>query len=252
MEELSWDEYKRRIEAGAILFLPCGALEQHGYHLPLGTDVTIPLCLALRLAPQVNGIVAPPLSYGYKSQPLSGGGQHFPGTTSLDGQTLTWLTRDVLKEFMRHGATRIVLLQGHMENTFFLIEGIDLARRESAAYTGKILLIEWWQLLSSPTLDQVFDQNFPGWELEHAALVETALMMYFRPELVQTEKITAEKVEHPLPYHLFPYPPDMVTPSGSLSPAHRASREKGEALVEEIVAAALAILQREFGEDTAS
>lgn len=248
MEELSWDEYTRRLEAGAILFLPCGALEQHGYHLPLGTDVTIPLFLALRLAEQVNGIVAPPLTYGYKSQPLSGGGQHFPGTTSLDGQTLTWLTRDVLKEFMRHGATRIVLLQGHMENTFFLIEGIDLARREYAGYNGKILLIEWWELLSSQTLDQVFDQDFPGWELEHAALVETALMMYFRPDLVQAEKITAEKVEHPLPYHLFPYPPDMVTPSGSLSPAHRATREKGEAMVEEIVTAALAILRKEFGE----
>jgi creatinine amidohydrolase len=247
MEELTWDEYRDRIEAGAVVFLPCGSLEQHGYHLPLGTDVQIPLQLSLRLAPESNGVVAPPLAYGYKSQPQSGGGQHFPGTVSLDGQTLTLLTRDVLRELIRHGAKRIVLMQGHMENTFFLIEGIDLARRESTAEEVKILLIEWWELLSQPTLDQVFDHQFPGWALEHAALVETALMQYLLPALVHREKITTDQVERVLPYRLFPYTLDMVTPSGSLSPAYKATKEKGEALVAEISTKALQILKREFG-----
>ena len=39
MSDLSWPEYKRRLEEeDAIILLPVGAVEQHGYHLPLGTD----------------------------------------------------------------------------------------------------------------------------------------------------------------------------------------------------------------------
>jgi len=86
MSSLSWVEYQARIrDSQAIALIPCGALEQHGPHLPLGTDALLSTALAQSVAEQVKGLVAPTFSYGYKSQPKSGGGQHFPGTTSLDG-----------------------------------------------------------------------------------------------------------------------------------------------------------------------
>ncbi|WP_255969945.1 creatininase family protein, partial [Klebsiella pneumoniae] len=70
-------------------FLPCGATEQHGPHLPLGTDALLASAISAEVAARVGGLVAPALSYGYKSQPKCGGGQHFCGTTSLDGATLS-------------------------------------------------------------------------------------------------------------------------------------------------------------------
>ncbi len=87
MDQLSWVEYARRVrEQSPVVFLPCGATEQHGPHLPLGTDALLASALCEDVARQVDGLVAPALSYGYKSQPKCGGGQHFCGTTSLDGR----------------------------------------------------------------------------------------------------------------------------------------------------------------------
>ena len=89
MNELSWVDYQARIEGDAPpVLLPVGALEQHGPHLPLGTDALLATSVAADAARRVGGLVAPALAYGYKSQPKCGGGQHFCGTTSVDAATL--------------------------------------------------------------------------------------------------------------------------------------------------------------------
>ena len=79
MSDLSWPEYKRRLEEeDAIILLPVGAVEQHGYHLPLGTDWIMATEMSRRAAERVGGGVAPPVMYAYKSQIRSGGG-NYPG-----------------------------------------------------------------------------------------------------------------------------------------------------------------------------
>ena len=131
MNRMSWVQYRERVSTtNAPVFLPVGALEQHGPHLPLGTDAMLATGIAAGAAAAVGGIVAPALSYGYKSQPKCGGGQHFCGTTSLDAATLIGQVRDTIREFVRHGVERLVLVNGHYENQWFLIEGVDLALRE--------------------------------------------------------------------------------------------------------------------------
>ena len=131
MNRMDWTNYEQRVRGdGAVVFLPCGATEQHGPHLPLGTDHILAHEVAAGVARRVGGIVAPALSYGYKSQVKCGGGQHFCGTTSLDAATLIGNVRDTIREFARHGARAVVLCNGHYENTWFLIEGIELAMRE--------------------------------------------------------------------------------------------------------------------------
>lgn len=116
MAELSWPEWEARIQAGAIIFLPLGATEQHGPHLPLNVDVILPTAVAERVARQLGGLVAPTLNYGYKSMPRSGGGQSFPGTASLDAATFSHTIRDVIRDMGLHGARRFVILNGHLEN----------------------------------------------------------------------------------------------------------------------------------------
>ena len=75
LAEMTWPEVDEPIGRGAGVFLPVGATEQHGYHLPLATDVLLPTELALAVADEHDFLVAPPVSYGYRSRPLSGGGQ---------------------------------------------------------------------------------------------------------------------------------------------------------------------------------
>jgi len=80
---MTWEEYRDVITENLII-LPVGSLEQHGPHLPLNVDVVIPSSLAKMVAEKTDAIVLPAIAYGYKSHPTSGGGQLFPGTTSLN------------------------------------------------------------------------------------------------------------------------------------------------------------------------
>ena len=123
---------RAKVAARVPVIIPLGATEQHGPHLPLNVDVVLPTGVAERVATEVGGLVAPTIPYGYKSQPRSGGGQAFPGTTSLDAQTFALVLRDIIRDLAAHGVRRIVVLNGHFENTWPSVEGVDLGLREAA------------------------------------------------------------------------------------------------------------------------
>jgi creatinine amidohydrolase len=248
---MTWTEYQRRlVEESPVVLLPVGALEQHGPHLPMGTDAMIATALATRVADRINGIAAPAFTYGYKSQPKMGGGNHFCGTTSLDGNTLSVALRDVIKEFARHGARKVAVIDGHYENQMFLIEGIDLAVRD-LRYDGiqdiKVVRLEYWDFTSEKTLKFVFPEGFPGYALEHAAVMETSISLYLHRHLVHMDLMPEDPPANFPPYDVYPTNTDWVPPSGVLSSAKTASREKGEALVTEYVRTITAALEKEFG-----
>lgn len=248
MGSLSWVEYQQRLhEENPIVLIPCGALEQHGPHLPLGTDALLSTSIAQSVAEQINGIVAPTFSYGYKSQPKSGGGQHFPGTISLDGNSLSQLLRDVLRELVRQGATQIVVVNGHYENQWFLTEGIELAVRDVGTGTNlRVMRLEYWDFLTEEILNQVFPDGFPGFALEHAAVMETSLMAYYHPKLVRLDRIPeVPSVDFP-PYDVFPLRPEWVPASGVLSSAKAATAEKGDLMANHIANGIAAAIQHEF------
>jgi creatinine amidohydrolase len=204
--------------------------------------------MAESLAERLGGMVLPTISYGYKSQARSGGGQTFPGTTSLDGKTLIAMTTDILRELARHGVEKLVVLDGHYENQWFLTEGIELAQREFEV-TGrhmKIVRTEYWDFCPQSVLDAVFDGDFPGYDLEHAALIETSMMLYWQPGLVDVAKIPTDG---PAVFNAFDhYPQDGkgVPPSGVLAPALGASAEKGRMIIEGTLDALEASLRAMF------
>jgi creatinine amidohydrolase len=246
MDHLTWPEFQERLNQSAFI-LPLGATEQHGYHMPLGVDVFLPLHLALEVAGAFPAVVAPPLAYGYKSQPKSGGGGRFPGTTSFDGATLTAAVRDFVRELARQGQASIVLLNGHMENAMFAAEGVDLALRDLPTGSVKVVSINWWEHVGDDVLDRLFPDGFPGWEAEHAGLTETSMMLHFLPELVASERLVADEERPATPiYAIAPEPPGLVPASGVLHQAHGASAEKGAALVDFLVQEIASILRTEF------
>ena len=59
---------------GSTVIVPAGAFEQHGPHLPMGTDALLSTLIAEAVAARIGAKVAEPISYGYKSQQKSGGG----------------------------------------------------------------------------------------------------------------------------------------------------------------------------------
>jgi creatinine amidohydrolase len=250
MNRMSWVQYRERVsKTNAPVFLPVGALEQHGPHLPLGTDALLATAIAAGAAAALGGIVAPALSYGYKSQPKCGGGQHFCGTTSLDAATLIGQVRDAIREFVRHGVERLVLVNGHYENQWFLIEAVDLALRECGGPHVAVMRLEYWDFCTEQTLAAIFPQGFPGFALEHAAVIETSLMLHLHPELVRVELIPDEPAAQFPPYDMYPTRTEWVPASGVLSSARGASREKGARIADEVIARVAAAVRAEFYQD---
>lgn len=239
MDHLSWLDYERRVQApDATVLLPVGALEQHGPHLPLGTDAMLATAVAADVARRTGALVAPPISYGYKSQIKCGGGQHFCGTTSVDAATLAGQVRDAVREFARHGLRRLAIVNGHYENQWFLIEGIDLGLRDvrllHPQHDLQVMRLEYWDFLTPQTLAAVFPQGFPGFALEHAAVIETSLMLHYHPDAVRLDLIPDDPPADFPPYDMFPPRPAWVPPSGVLSSARAASPDKGRLLAEEV------------------
>ena len=234
MNEMTWTEFDERIKTSPLI-IPIGSTEQHGPHLPLSVDNIIAEGFAIRLAKEVNGIIAPTVNYGYKSQPLSGGGPLFPGTIDLNGKTLIDLMMDLLEEFIRDGATKIVVLNAHFENEAFLVEAINLI---SNKYGDKVTIIEtnWWDPMPSSIIDKIFDEvPFPGWAFEHAAITETSLMLLFAEHLVRMDKIIDIKGASPVPYQKYPINKNIIPSSGVLATAKTSSKEKGQIIVDSVV-----------------
>jgi creatinine amidohydrolase len=238
MDEMTWPEWQQMVAAGAPILLPVGSTEQHGPQLPLGTDVFIPRAVCARVAAALGAIVAPAIPYGYKSQAKSGGGQTFPGTTSLDSNTLALVIRDIVRDLGAHGVRRVVVVNGHFENAGPLIEGLDLAQRELRrdGITDMVLMrIELGDFVLRTTLDRIFPDGFPGIELEHASLMETSLMMNIKPDLVRVDRIPSDgPANFPL-YDRLPFPLARIPPSGVLADARGSRAEIGEWLIEDNV-----------------
>jgi creatinine amidohydrolase len=249
MNQLSWVDYETRLKRDQpAILLPVGALEQHGPHLPLGTDGMLSSAVAADAAARIGALVAPGLSYGYKSQPKCGGGQHFCGTTSVDAATMIGSVRDAVREFARHGATKLVIVNGHYENQWFITEGIDLGLRDVGGSAAlQVMRLEYWDFLSETTLATVFPDGFPGFALEHAAVIETSLMLHYHPSLVRLDLIPDEPpVDFP-PYDVYPTRKHWVPLSGVLSSARGSSADKGLAMANELSVRIAAAITHEFG-----
>jgi creatinine amidohydrolase len=201
----------------------------------LGTDGLLSAAVAADTASRVGGLVAPTLSYGYKSQPKCGGGQHFCGTTSVDAATLIGSVRDAVREFARHGVTKLIVVNGHYENQWFLIEGIDLGLRDLGPATKlQVMRLEYWDFLTEATLASVFPDGFPGFALEHAAVIETSMMLHYHPSLVRVDLIPSEPPADFPPYDVYPTKKHWVPLSGVLSSAKGSTPEKGQRMAQEL------------------
>ena len=250
MGEMSWIEYAKRISIpGTLVIVPVGAIEQHGPHLPLNTDVLLPTEIALEVGRRTNGIVAPAIAYGYKSIQRSGGGNHFSGTTSLDGNTLISVVRDILSELARHGARRVLLLNGHFENVYFLLEGADLAIRGLKAVhidNFQVVTLTYWDFIVGDALKEVFPSGFRGWAVEHAGVMETSLMLQLYPKFVDLSLAPPESPITSPPYDVLPPAAELTPPSGCLLSAATASAAKGQLLLECVVSGIVEALREKM------
>ncbi|SEQ05242.1 creatinine amidohydrolase [Amphritea atlantica] len=252
LADLDWKTYESRVANGeAVILLPIGAIEQHGPHMSMNPDVLIPEAISCSVAEQlVNALVAHPISYGYKSQVKSGGGNFFPGTTCIDGKTLIDMIRDVVVAYARHGNRKFVLVNGHYENSMFIVEGIDLAleRLRHDGIDANVMLLSYWDYVNQDTIEQVFPDGFTGWDVEHGGVLETSLMLHLHPELVNMDKVIDQAPATFPPYDIFPSDRGWVPSHGTLSSARKATAESGKLLMDVCVKGISSSIQMQFSD----
>ncbi|WP_022871478.1 creatininase [Yaniella halotolerans] len=249
LEDLDAETYAEYLsQPASTVIIPTGATEQHGPHMPLGVDAMLSTDIAAEVAQQLGALVAPVFSYGYKSQPRSGGGDHRVGTTSLSATTLMSLVEDVAGSFLRQGFKNVVVLNGHFENYQFIYEGLDLAVKQArdTGLNSRGVLMSYWDFVDEETLHKVFPDGFLGWDIEHGGVLETSLMLHLHPEQVEMDRV----IDHPpaelTSYDIFPEDPSRTPASGCLSSAVDASPEKGRMLLEAVCGAVSDALAKEL------
>lgn len=144
-----------RLPEKQFAILPLGSIEYHGPHASLGTDTTLALGIARRVGRHFDAIIYPPITYTFAPTITSA----YPGTISISPETMLAYVTEILHEIVRCGIHRIVALNAHSENQYFLrLASEKVAAREPKA---SILNVNWWKLIPSLERDgePLFTQN---------------------------------------------------------------------------------------------
>lgn len=177
-DELTRDEIRTQAPE-TLALLPVGATEQHGPHLPVGTDrfavEAIARMAAAEIAADVPVLVAPTLPFGSSHHHLP-----FSGTLSLGTETYYRTLSDIAESLITDGFRRIFILNGHGGNN----ELIQLVARDLALkHPVGLAAASYWTIAWDGLVKDAAHVGaaLPG----HSGRFETALMLALRPELVR-------------------------------------------------------------------
>jgi creatinine amidohydrolase len=205
-DELTWPEMREAIACQPVILLPFGTVEDHGPHLPLNTDNVIVEAICLEAARRAPGemLVMPLAAYGLDEHHMD-----FPGTVSVDIQTLIAYVAAVAISPARHGFRYVLVVNGHGSNAPIA----DLVARRVVLETGIVCAAMSPNAaidttLAEPTLSQM-RRSGPG-GVAHAGEYETAMMLHLRPDLVQMEKAVREIGQLKLTYFNWDHPEPSV------------------------------------------
>ena len=223
-----------------VIVLPAATLEDHGYHLPIDTDVRLVEAVAEGAVQRFNAgtgeakaILFPTQVHGYTPHHLD-----FPGSVTLRWNVFVESLLDQCRSLVRHGFDRILIVNGHGSN----IPLVNMAARLINVEFRDAVCASSFYLTSPRSLELIEEirrSELGG--MAHACELETSLYLAIRPDLVQMEhavkEIPASYTEHvwmdwtdgPLSY--MPHWSGL-TESGVTGDASVATAETGRALLE--------------------
>lgn len=171
----TWEDVAESVPGESVAIVPLGSTEQHGPHLPEGTDFMIAEGLAREAAARTGFLCTPPIPIGVSSHH-----RQFHGTMWVDPPVF----RDYVESFSRnltyHGIDRIVYVNAHGGNVAHLREVGRRLHEDDVAYA-----IEWmWDESIPGLIEDVFETPGP-----HGGPKETAMIMHIAPDLVREERL---------------------------------------------------------------
>ena len=177
-DEMMWPEVKKAVKDKRVPLIPVGSTEQHGPHLPTKTDAFLAyeVCKAVAAGIPEATVVMPSVNYGYNEHHLD-----FPATIHIDYETLIKFIINIGKSLAHHGFERIIIVNGHGSNT----APMELAARRITLETPAICASLTY-LGFNPEVFKLLEG-----ESGHAGELETSLMLYLQPDLVDMSAAAA-------------------------------------------------------------
>ena len=181
LAQLTWEEVRDLDRGQTLVVLPVGAIEAHGPHLPLDTDVVIATAMARAGARKLTDrghvvLILPALAYTAASF-----GSAFHGTLSISAITVTALIVDIARSLSDQGFGLLALANVHLdpEHLTALNEAVKLARAD------RLLPIVFPDLTRKPWGTRLGDEFRSG--ACHAGQFETSIVLHERAEAVRDE-----------------------------------------------------------------
>ena len=239
MIDLTRHEIEAQMKKSPLVLLPAGSVEQHGPHLPTGTDTFAAEIIAHAVALEMDGLVIPwtPLGVTPMHAP-------FPGTITLSPDTYMRLVMETGASMARHGAKRLLIVNWHEGNSAPLAIAAEALHREHALSVVTCHACYVAADLYGPT----------SGGLTHGGEIEALAVLAYRPELVHLDRV-ADSSDHALGHQMdklrrtksfIPVLTDIrsIAPSGWFGKPEHATVEKGQRMLADVAAA----IAREAGE----
>lgn len=241
LADLTWPAVAALPRTTPVVF-PVAALEQHGRHMPVFTDSMLlgEVTRRVKHAPVASKCLFAPLQW------LGNSHHHadFPGTLSATARVYLDLIKDLANNFLAHGFTRILFVNGHGGNIVPLQQALFELKQDHRHNRDLLLLsLTYWDAAGNP------GDKIPGLvqrQMGHACEWETSMVLRLNPQLVVGEPSGVPEVPFGTgfaPGYRAWVMPDRSEP-GHIGTPSAATAEKGEALFQFFAAGVAAYLQR--------
>jgi creatinine amidohydrolase len=242
IENMSWEAFRDAVGGDPVVVIPMGSTELEGPHLPLGTDTIVADGIARRLTGDSRILIGPTVPIGYSKWFLP-----YPGTITLETETLIRVLVEYTGSLITAGIKRFVFLNAHKGNNCAIESA---SRRILEEHQVRIGMLSIWKLVND--LCAVKDQMAEEGRFTHSGELMTSAVMAFAPETVVKNRIRADTVK-PLENSVLNLKNSLgetefmgsvqiifqkiqdVTDSGTLGDPTAATAEKGEAVIRRIV-----------------
>lgn len=237
-KDLISEDIERLDKDQSLVMLPISAMEQHGHHLPVGTDSTILEGLLKRFAatqnfPGKNVLIGPQLFVGKSNEHMD-----FAGTMTFTAATLYNMIDELTGCIHRHGFKKLLLTNSHGGNTDLL----NLISRDlRIKYGMEVYVFDWWFTSFWQDLLKTVKESESPYGVFHACELETSLMLALAPETVDMSRAVDETPDEMFAdngYVTLYGPVNMgwrtkdVTRSGVIGAPSKATAEKGEQMLQ--------------------
>ncbi len=196
LPHMTTPEVEALLQKTDMVIIPIASLEQHGNHLPIGTDFINGVERSKLIAQERDILVAPVLMAGQSPYHMG-----FAGTITLRAETILQVHMEAVESLIRHGFKRFVIMNAHGGNraiSTLLVDQINQTTAGVAVSFGAAIrpFMEAENAAPSTVLDR------------HGGTGETSNSLYLMPDLVQLDKAVAAELT--LPAHLDAMLPEVV------------------------------------------